>query len=258
MQPIDLFILCYKRKEYTRQTLKYLFERTTYPMRVFLLIQENDKESNDVADEFEDKIFMRVNFSINGGVHMGWDVALSLAESEYFITMDNDIWLPAPQSPTPDMHLAKDWLETLVGFMNERPDYGAISLHPHIFIGATGIDPHDPEDVKERNMAGAVARIMRREAVWKAGGWEKKIEAGRNHEERVICSRLQTLGFKIGICSRLRAYHPFGKGVEDGGGGWGYPASFPPEMQKHNPQLKEEVLRFDNIDAYDNKTWLPK
>lgn len=182
----------------------------------------------------------------NLGVHAGWNLALSLAESEYFITSDNDIYVP---------DLDPDWLTQLVKFMEERPDYGAISLHPHVFIGAAGIDPLDPEDVKERNMCGAVMRIMRTEAVRKAGGWEHKIEPGRNHEERTICSRLQSAGYRVGITSRLRAYHPFGK---DLGGNWGYPKEFTPEMQKHTPELEPYVQSFDNMEAYDGKTWLPK
>jgi hypothetical protein len=270
-QPIDIFILCYKRESYTRKTLEYLFERTKYPIRVFLLIQENDSGNNFIADSmFKDKIFMKVNFSLNMGVHAAWNVALALAASEYFITSDNDIYVPdlkgANLSPfygksegelgvdalrAVGLAPSDDWLGRLVGFMQERPDYGAISLHPHVFIGAAGIDPQDPEDVKDRNMCGAVMRMMRKDATWKAGGWDTIIEAGRNHEERTICSRLQTAGYKTGITSRIRAFHPFPPN-------WGYPPEFTPEMQKHNPDMEQYVQSFGNIDNYDNKTWLPK
>ena len=262
MKQIDVFIATYQRQELTRNTLKYLKERTTYPYRLFLL-------DNGGNEEFKDQVDYYVGFSKNMGIHALWNVALSLAESEYFITSDNDILVPdlgftsfmtseqlARQTATEIAIRTSagerfDWLSRIVGFMDERPDYGAISLHPHIFIGATGIDPQDPEDVKERNMCGAVMRIMRTEAVRKAGGWEHKIEAGRNHEEKTICSRLQTAGYKVGITSRIRAFHPFPPN-------WGYPPEFSPEMQKHNPQLEQEVQRFGNRDAYDPKTFLPK
>jgi len=238
---IDIFITSYLRSEYTGQTIKYLKERTKYPYRLFLI-------DNGGNEQFKDQVDYYIGMSKNVGIHAAWNMALALAESEYFITSDNDILVP---------DLEPDWLTQLVKFIDERPEYAAISLHPHIFIGAAGIDPKDPEDVKERNMCGSVMRIMDRDAVMKAGGWEHKIEAGRNHEERTICSRLQTAGYKVGITSRIRAYHPFGKGTENGGG-WGYPASFPPEAQKHNPQLKDYVLQFDNMEAYDPKTFLPK
>lgn len=256
-QPIDIFIGTYLRQFYTEKTLRYLEERTNYPYRLFII---NNGGNDEVLDAYKDKIFLRVDLKPNAGVHALWNVALSLAESEYFITSDNDIYVPDLRvipfvvNGVPIANWKEgyaDWLTRLVKFMDERPDYGAISLHPHIFIGAAGIDPNDEEDVKERNMCGAVMRIMRTEAVRKAGGWEHKIEAGRNHEERVICSRLQSSGYKVGICSRLRAFHPFPPN-------WGYPPEFTPEMQKHNPELEQYVQSFGNIDAYDNNTWIQK
>jgi hypothetical protein len=143
----------------------------------------------------------------------------------------------------------------MIKFMDERPDYGAISLCPHVFIGAAGIDPNDSEDVKERNMCGAVMRLMRKKAVWEAGGWDNVIRTGRNHEERTICGRLQEKGWKTGIATRIRAYHPFGK---EQGGNWGYPKEFTPLQQGHNPDLEKYVQEFDNKESYNNKTWLPK
>lgn len=237
---IDIFLTTYLRQAYTQKTIEYLYERTKYPFRLFVIDNGGNDEVLTEAQK-QGKIFLRINLNPNAGIHAAWNVALSLAESEYFITSDNDIYVP---------RLEPDWLTQLKGFMDERPDYAAISLHPHVFIGAAGIDPKDPEDVKERNMAGAVMRIMRTEAVRQVGGWEHKVESGRNHEERWICSRLQTAGYKVGITSRLRAFHPFGEN-------WGYPPEFTPEMQKHNPELKDYVNQFNNMEAYDPKTWMP-
>ncbi len=245
VKPIDIFITTYLRQYYTEQTLRYLEERTKTPYRLFII----DNGGNDyVVDEAikQNKVFLSLRPSANMGIHAAWNLALAMAESEYFITSDNDIYVP---------DLEPDWLSQMVKFMDERPEYGAISLHPHVFIGAAGIDPNDPEDVKERNMCGAAMRIMRRDAVWKAGGWDKVIRTSRNHEERTICSRLQTAGYKVGVATRIRAYHPFGK---ETGGNWGYPLEHTPEMQGHNPQLKDYVQAFDNMEAYDPKTWLPK
>ncbi len=243
MIPIDIFITCFLRQAYTEKTLSYLFERTKHAYRLFVIDQGGNDE---VLDAAKDKIFLRVKLMPNAGIHAAWNCALALAENEYFITSDNDIYVP---------DLEPDWLNQMISFMDKRPDYGAISLHPHIFVGAAGIDPKDPEDVKERNMCGAVMRIMRTEAVRKVGGWEHVIRTSRNHEERTICSRLHDAGYLVGVATRIRAYHPFGKEV---GGNWGYPKEVTPEMQGHNSALAEEVLRFDNIDAYDQKTWCPK
>lgn len=239
MKPIDIFITAYLREKYTGLTLRYLRERTKYPYRVFLIDQGGNEQYKDDVDYYI-QIWPTTN------VHTAWNIALAMAESEYFITSDNDIYV-SEHSP--------DWLAYLVQFMNERPDYGAISLHPHVLIGAASFDPGDPEDVKEVNMAGAVMRIMRTDAVRKVGGWEHKLEKGRNHEERTISSRLIDNGYKVGRTTRIRAYHPFGKDLD---GNWGYPKDMSPEEHGHNPDLAEYVVSFDRPENYDPKTFLPK
>lgn len=240
-QPIDIFITTYERQHFAGECVKFIKERTRTPHRITII----DNGGNEWAetDPRVDRYIPLWKSVGNSGIHHAWNVAVSLAESKYFITTDPDLLVPDLEG--------EDWLARMIKFMEDRPDFGAISMMPHIFIGAVGIDPNDPEDVKERNMCGAVFRIMDTDKVRSVRGWELKIEAGRNHEERTICSRLQSAGYKTGICSRIRAYHNFGKN-------WGYPEEFTPEMQKHNPALKEEVLRFDNRDAYDERTWLPK
>ena len=253
MNPIDIFITCYLRQAYTEKTIQYLHERTDYPFRLFVIDNGGNDEVLTEAVK-QNKVFLWIKNSANIGIHASWNLALAMAESEYFITSDNDILVPDLRNEPPFNvdygGKGPCWLTRLVKLIEERPDYGAISLHPHIFIGIKGEDPKDPEDVKEAPMAGAVMRIMRREVVWQAGGWEHKIEAGRNHEERVICSRLQTLGYKVGRTTRIRAWHEFGKN-------WGYPPEFTPAMQKHNPELDSYVNQFNNKDGYDKKTWLP-
>lgn len=246
MKPIDIFICAYLRQEYTEKTLSYLYERTNYPFRVFLIDQGGN---GAVAMRYQQNksnfYYIRIEPTTN--VHTAWNIAKEMAESEYFITSDNDIYVP-------DLG-ENDWLGQVIKYMEDRPDYGAISLHPHILIGAASFDPTDPEDVKEVNMAGAVMRIMRTDVIRKVGGWEHKLEKGRNHEERTISSRLIDAGYKVGRTTRIRAYHPFGKDL--GIGNWGYPKEMTPQEHGHNPDLADYVLQFDNPEAYDSKTWLP-
>ncbi len=257
---IDIFITTYLREEFAKECVKHIKERTkpgTYKITII------DNGGNEWAEADPDIRYIPLWKSVgNAGIHHAWNVAASLAEGQYFVTADPDLLVPDLR----DLHFwinenealvvghsegAPDWLEREVVAMDENPEYGAISMMPHIFIGAAGIEPNDPESIKERNMCGAVFRIMRTDAVRSVRGWELKIEAGRNHEERTICSRLQEAGYKTGIFSRIRAYHMFGDN-------WGYPEEFTPEMQKHNPDLKEYVKSFDHRDAYNEKTWLPK
>ena len=260
MQPIDIFITSYLRPEFTQKTLEYLKERTKYPYRTFLIDNGGNKHLKDKVDFY-------IGMSKNVGIMSAWNIAAQLAESEYFITSDNDIYVPDlrmvsgqnsvyPKGSAIDIsQLQPCWLERMVRFMDKRLDYAAISLHPHVIIGNVSEDPNDPEDVKEVDHAGAVMRIMRTEAVRAVGGWEKVIRPQRNGEERWISGKLREAGWKVGRTTRIRAYHPFGKDIE-GNLGWGY-TTVTPEEQGHNPALKDEVLRFDNPEAYDSRTWLP-
>ncbi len=238
MKPVDIFVTAYLRREFTLQTIKYLKERTKTPYRLFLI----NNGGNDIEDE---SIFLRIDMNHNVGIHAAWNMALAFAESDYFITTDNDILCP---------DLEPDWLSQMIKFMDDRPDYGAISLCPHIFIGAAGIDPTDPEDVKERNMCGAVARVMRREAVVKAGGWEHVIRTSRNHEESTICSRLQSNGYKTGIATRIRAFHLFGDGTNSDS--WGYPKEMTPEQHGHHGGIWPPPEAYGDKTKYDQKTWI--
>lgn len=254
MEPIDIFITTYLREEFARECTRYLFQRTKTPYRLTVI----DNGGNEWAENngYVHRYIPLWKSVGNAGIHFAWNVAAALAKSKYFITSDPDLLVPdlAGRSPITlekDPIWDRDWLGRMIAYMELRPDYGAISLCPHVFVGAAGIDPKDPEDVLERNMCGAVFRIMRTEMVREVRGWELQIEPGRNHEERTICSRLQSAGYKTGIATRVRAFHNFGEN-------WGYPESFTPEMQKHNPALKDYVKSFDNREAYDPETWLPK
>ena len=252
-ESIDIFITAYLRPQFTDNTIQYLRERTKHKYRLVVIHFGGNEQVLEKHADVIDLVIepSRINGKktvVNLGIHSAWNLALANATSRYLITTDNDIYVP---------DLTPDWLTQLATFLDEREEYGAISLHPHVFIGAAGLDHKDAglPDVVERNMCGAVMRIMRLDAVIKAGGWEHKLDPRRNHEERTICSRLQTIGYKVGITPRIRAYHPFGKTT---GGNWGYAKWFTPQLQGHTPELEQYVQQFDNQDAYDSKNWMPK
>lgn len=243
--PIDIFITAYLRPTFTGETIRYLRSRTKYPYRLFLIDQGGNQMYKDAVDYY-------IKLEPTTNIHTAWNIAKEMEESEYFITSDNDIYVTELiGDQTSDLNGTTDWLQRLVRYMDERPDYAAISLHPHVLIGAVSFDPSDPEDVKEVDHCGAVMRIMRTEAVRQVGGWEHKLEKGRNHEERYICGKLHDIGYKTGRTTRIRAYHPFSKN-------WGYPEDMTPEEHGHRPELKDQVEAADQPSAYDSKTWLPK
>src|SRR5690606_28129580 len=131
-------------------------------------------------------IFFHIKTSKNVGVHMGWNMALSLVNSKYFVCMDNDIYVP---------DLEPCWLTKMVDLMNKYQDMGAIACMPHTILGGLSkIDENN--DLIQVGHCGAVARIMDTEAVRKAGGWERHFDSKRNHEEKTVCSRLASIGKK--------------------------------------------------------------
>lgn len=248
-KPIDIFILCWNRADFTHRTIAYLYERTKHPFRVIAIDNNSTDHTNNVlkVKESINHLFHIVKHDKNIGVHQGWNTALGLADGEYFITTDNDIYVP---------DVDPDWLTQLVRFMDERPDYGAIALQPHMFLGSSDPVP-DPSGVSEVGHCGAVMRIMRTKYVREVGGWDRHYNANRNHEELTICSRLKSAGYKVGYTSYLRAYHdwgddnnwgygdvhpavhghriPGGSKFADGGAGEIWPS--PAEMKRHDSEF---------------------
>ncbi len=255
--PIDIGIVAYQRAELTAKTIDYLYARTKHPFRLFVLNQNSDDQTKALLDEYvaQGKIFLVLNLSKNIGIHMGWNILANTMTSELFITTDNDCYVP---------NTDPDWLTQLVGFMEAREDYGAIALQPHVFLGCSDPTP-DPSGVTEVGHCGAVMRLMRRSAVLKAGGWDQRFDANRNHEELTICSRLKTAGYKVGYASYLRCYHDFG-----GDNNWGYKDIHPHTHGHRIPggstfaeggagEIWPSPKVFDEQkDSFDTDTWLRK
>jgi len=124
-EPIDIFLTCYLRQAYTEKTISYLYERTKYPFRLFVIDQGGNDEVLALAG---DRVFQRIKMMPNAGIHAAWNVALALAESDYFITTDNDIYVPdlrnivSPNKPETLTTLTDQpcWLERLVKLMEEQ------------------------------------------------------------------------------------------------------------------------------------------
>ncbi len=242
MKPIDIFITAYLRPKMTMETIKYLKERTRYPYRLFMIHNGGNEEA---LIEYADDFFLVIDPSYNVGIHPAWNIALALAESDYFVTCDNDILVP---------DLEPDWLSQLVALMDAKPDFGAIALQPHKFIGLEPSRHPDDGEILSTPMVGAVMRLMRRDAVWKAGGWEKWVRQSRNHEEATICGRLNAAGYKFGYASKMKAFHMFGtEGETDY---WGYDKDATPESHGHR-DIWPPLWIYGKMEEYDNKTWRP-
>jgi len=239
-QPIDIFMCTFLREQLTRETFRYLKERTKYPYRLIII---NNGGNEGFLIDHAHECFLVIDAGVNMGIHAAWQIALALAQSDYFITTDNDILCP---------DLDPDWLTQLVHLMDARPDFGAIALQPHQFIGLEPSRHPNDGEILYTPMTGAVLRLMRRDAVWKAGGWERVVRSSRNHEESTICSRLSTAGYKFGYASKLKAFHMFG--TEGESDPWGYPKEMVPTDHGHRDVWPRPYV-YGDIAKYDPKTF---
>lgn len=227
--PIDIVMVTYEREEFTKNTFSHLRTRTRTPYRIIQV----DNGSN--RQYFGGDVVIKLNN--NFGLEVATNCAMNFVESEFVVTIDNDILVPERQ---PD-----DWLLSLIRLMNFYPEYAAISLRPQVLVGVGQIFKGvPPNTLIENNVCGRVARIMRTEAILKAGGWSHQFQnRGRGNEEWDICNKFRSLGYKVGIAN-IYAYHMFGEN-------WGYvkgqePShSIPvaPEDQEYDPITCEPKIK---------------
>lgn len=262
MSKIDLWIVTYQRKQLTENTINYLIARTKHPHRLFVVDNHSTDGTWKMLKQMEkdEKIYLAVRYSRNVGIHMAHNLGLSLIDSDYCVSMDNDIYVP-------DVEDGKCWLERLVNLMDDpkNKNYSAIACQPHVFLGAKGLE-NAKNGVYEAPMCGAVARIMRTDIIKRVGGWDRRYDANRNHEEKTICSRIQSIKGKVGYAKDIICYHDFG---DDNN--WGYKEIHPHEHGHRIPggsrfatgpdkvgEIWPSPSKLQIIDTLDKKTWRKK
>lgn len=264
MKSIDLWMVAYQRKEFTRNAINYLYTRTDYPYRLFVVDNGSTDGTTELLDNFvrEGIVFRYLRVDQNVGIHMAHNIGLSLVDSDYCISTDNDIYVPDLRERD-----GKCWLTQLVERIDNpnNRNFAAIACQPHVFLGAGNL-PEAKNGVHEAPMAGAVMRLMRTDVIKKAGGWDRRFDANRNHEEKTICSRIQSIGGKVGYAENITCYHDFGDDEN-----WGYQDIHPHEHGHRipggsrfadDPEKKGEIWpgpkQLQIKDSLDQKTWLPK
>jgi len=240
---ISIVMTSYLRLNYTEQTIKYLRERTDTPFRLIVVDNGSDSSTQDMLIRgkklglIDDLVLLKENY----GIHAAKNIGFSLVHGhDFYVDTDNDIFVPK---------LTPDWLTHLYSLMSRNPDYGAIACQPQTFIG--GISRlSEGKGVFETSHCGAVMRMMRVDAVRKAGGWEKVWDAKRNHEEHYICGLLKGQGLKVGYANDIICFHPF---HQEGTDKWGYPAHMTPEEHGHHDvHIPDSVA---DISRYNPFTW---
>lgn len=256
--PVDIWMVSYNRKEMTANAINYLFTRTRYPYRLFVVDNNSTDGTASLLKRMEKdgRVFLSVRLSRNVGIHMAHNIGLSLVNSEYCVSTDNDIYVP---------DLQPCWLTQLVEIMEDKEyrNFTAVACQPHVFLGRSGVEEKEKK-VEESGHCGAVMRIMRTEVVRKAGGWCRHFDAKRNHEEKTIASHIRAIGGKVGYATGIKCYHDFGD--DDN---WGYKEVHPHDHGHRipggskwaiDPKKKGEIwptpIKFkEQENLYDKKTW---
>jgi len=204
---IDICIVTFNRLNFSTECIEKIALRTRTPHRIIVVDNgSTDGTAEWIADTgiIDKKILLREN----KGIHYAWNLALLHVKSDYFVCCDNDILCP-------DLRPV-DWLGQLWDLIENYPQYAAISARPQVLVGEPGDMFDVDKPIVDRPHVGASLRIMRADAVRRAGGWEKTTRPERNHEERWICSRLKKLNFSVGYAKDIRCWHLFGDS------NWGY------------------------------------
>lgn len=246
----DLHLISWNRPKMTELVIKTIHRNT--PRDEFrLIVLDNASEEpvvemlqnlheNGYIDEF-------LPIKTNLGLEAARDLLLREAtETKRFVCVDNDCLPP------------KGWLKGLNDLMDEHHDYAAISLRTQVMIGTGNIYEDENKDLTDFPHPGGSFRLMNTAVTSRLGGWDRHAP-GRGSEERYICAKLWTEGYKCAFATKIQCLHLFGLKDTDR---WGYHPDMKPEDSGHSdiwhPALEqgddyEEVKKYagkKNADDY--------
>lgn len=216
---VAIVILNWNGKKYLEQFLPSVL-RTWYPV---LEVWVADNASTDDSVTYLEQNFPEVKCLVlekNWGFADGYNKALAEIRSDYYVLLNSDVAVP------------QNWLQPIVSFLEKSPNYGA--AQPKIkdynrqeffeYAGAAGgwIDALGYPFSRGRVLdncekdggqystapifwASGACFVIRREAFWKAGGFDAAFFA---HQEEIdLCWRLQLVGYSIFCCADAEVYH---------------------------------------------------
>jgi len=211
MEPIDILMTTYLRREITEKVILELHKRTKRPYRLLVIDNGSWDGTRDMLKnlypEYIDVLFLLDN---NLGLERARNFLLPLMQSKYVIFSDNDIM---PQDSDPD------WLTQLINLFERRKDeYGAIALRPQVMVGSGNVFEKCDDEILGFPAAGYL-RISEKEDILKMGGWRNDfVNNGLGHEENYMKDKFkEVLNKKVGYAKDIRAWHFFSDG------NWGYP-----------------------------------
>ncbi len=218
---VSVVILNYNGKQWLEKFLPSVIEHTTYP-NAELIIADNASTDDSVVFLRQHYPNIRIVHNLNNtGYAGGYNEALKLIESDYYVLLNSDV------------EVTKNWVENTIQYILKDPLM--VACQPKIrsylerdkfeYAGAAGgfIDKYgypfcrgrifdvcetdygQYENSGEIFWASGACLFIKADLFHKIGGLD--IDFFAHMEEIDLCWRLKNLGYKIGYCSEATVYH---------------------------------------------------
>lgn len=247
--PIDLHVVSWNRPAMTELVIRTI-KRNTKPDNYHLIVLDNGsaKPTQEMLKNLHENglIDELILYDDNLGLEAARDVLLhKFTYGPFFVCIDNDCLPPPVQGID-----GQDWLERLYDLMQKYEDFGAISMRTQVMVGTGNIfEEADAagDEIVEFPHPGGSFRIMRTEAVGRAGGWGEH-KPGRGAEERYICGELNKTGWRTAFAVDIRCLHLFGTRGDNPTDRWGYDKDLKPEDTGHSDIAHPALTNGDDLD----------
>lgn len=222
-------MVTYNRIDLTKQTLKAIFENTNYPYKIIFV----DNGSTDGTVKFlqqhcelkKKEIDNFINYSIhcnygNKGIAIGRNQALYLADSDWLVTLDNDVWIPS------------GWLTECVDILSRNRQYGAIGVNmENVHYPIVTLNEKEFQD-KPRGNLGTACMVFNK-SLHKMLGFFNHLDYKKYGEEDSDWGmRTRVIGLKLGYIKENGKH--LGEGENDKG----------PYREFKTKQHKENLAKF--------------
>ena len=221
MKSISIVILNWNGADYLKQFLPLLIEKTQHPA-VEIVVADNGSTDDSLTVLKEQFPTVKLlSFEKNYGFATGYNKALSLLETDYFVLLNSDV------------EVTDNWLQPMLNYMDEHETIAACqpkirSYHNRNkfeYAGAAGgfIDKYgypfcrgrilgtveqdngQYDDVVSVFWATGACLFIRSKAFWEAGGLDDEFFA--HMEEIDLCWRLRSRGHGIVCVPQSVVYH---------------------------------------------------
>ena len=196
LKPASIMMVTYNRLELTKQTLDILFKNTKYPFKLCVVDNASQDETikylNEeiVAKKLKEveafqSFHLRRN-SENKGIAIARNQALTMADTDWLVTFDNDVSVP------------EGWLTEAINILEKNPQYGGIGVNmenkQYPIVEKNGCIFQN----KSSGNLGTACMVFNRKLHKMLGFFNHKDYEFYGHEDADWGMRTRVLGLKLG------------------------------------------------------------